>query len=54
MGSLLGVRNELYERNYLASTKTNRIATHRFYSSANRARGDELLQKLLADARNRT
>ena len=52
-GSLLGSRNELYERNYLASTKTNRIASHLFYSQANRARGDELLQKLLAGARGR-
>ena len=42
MGSMLGVRNELYERYYLASTKTNRIASHLFYSAANRARGDEL------------
>jgi 4-hydroxyphenylacetate 3-monooxygenase len=54
MGSLLGSRNELYERNYLASTRTNRIASHLFYSPANRARGEELLQKLLADARSRT
>jgi 4-hydroxyphenylacetate 3-monooxygenase len=53
MGSMLGVRNELYERNYLASTKTNRIASHLFYSPANRARGDELVTKLLADARAR-
>ena len=53
MGSLLGSRNELYERNYLASPRTNRIASHMFYSPANRARGEELLQKLLADARSR-
>jgi aromatic ring hydroxylase len=53
MGSLLGARNELYERNYLASTRTNRIAAHMFYSPENRARGEELLQKLLADARGR-
>ena len=46
-------RGELYERNYLASTKTNRIASYLFYSAANRARGEELLQKLLADARSR-
>ena len=53
IGSMLGVRNELYERNYLASTKTNRIASQLFYSPANRARGDELVAKLLADARAR-
>jgi 4-hydroxyphenylacetate 3-monooxygenase len=53
IGSMLGVRNELYERNYLASTKTNRIGSHLFYSPANRARGDELVAKLLADARAR-
>ncbi len=53
VGSLLGSRNELYERNYLASTKTNRIASNLFYSQYNRARGEELLQKLLADARSR-
>ena len=53
MGSLLGARGELYERNYLASTKTNRIASHLFYSAASRARGEELLQKLLTDARSR-
>jgi aromatic ring hydroxylase len=54
MGSTLGVRNELYERNYLASPKTNRIASHLRYASANRARGEELLDKLLRDARTRT
>ena len=53
MGSMLGARNELYERNYLASTRTNRITTHRFYGQANRARGDELFAKLIADARGR-
>ncbi|MFV0524030.1 MAG: 4-hydroxyphenylacetate 3-hydroxylase N-terminal domain-containing protein [Acidimicrobiales bacterium] len=52
-GSLLGSRNELYERNYLSSSRTNRIASHMFYSPANRARGDELLQKLISDARSR-
>jgi aromatic ring hydroxylase len=54
MGSLLGSRNELYERNYLASSKTNRIASHLFYSAANRQRGAYLVDKLLADARART
>jgi aromatic ring hydroxylase len=53
VGSMLGARNELYERNYLSSTRTNRINCHKFYSAANRARGDELLTKLLADARAR-
>jgi 4-hydroxyphenylacetate 3-monooxygenase len=52
-GSLLGSRNELYERNYLTSAKTNRIQAHRSYSEANRQRGNELLDKLLSDARGR-
>jgi aromatic ring hydroxylase len=53
IGSLLGSRNELYERNYLASSKTNRIASHLFYSAANKQRGNYLVGKLLADARSR-
>ncbi|MEO5901866.1 MAG: 4-hydroxyphenylacetate 3-hydroxylase N-terminal domain-containing protein [Ilumatobacteraceae bacterium] len=53
IGSLLGSRNELYERNYLASSKTNRIAAHMFYSAANKERGNHLVDKLLADARSR-
>jgi 4-hydroxyphenylacetate 3-monooxygenase len=52
-GSLLGGRNELYERNYLSSAKTNRMSSHKNYSAANRQRGNELVDKLLADARNR-
>ncbi len=52
-GSLLGSRNELYERNYLSSAKTNRMASHRIYSEANRRRGNELVDKVLADARSR-
>jgi aromatic ring hydroxylase len=53
MGSLLGARNELYERNYLASARTNRMMCQILYSEAARRRGDELLEKLLADARAR-
>ena len=53
IGSLLGSRNELYERNYLASSKTNRIGSHLFHSAANRERGNYLVDKLLADARSR-
>jgi 4-hydroxyphenylacetate 3-monooxygenase len=53
MGSLLGTRGELYERNYLASARTNRMMCQVFYSEANRRRGDELVDKLLADARGR-
>jgi 4-hydroxyphenylacetate 3-monooxygenase len=52
-GSLLGSRNELYERNYLTSARTNRMNFHRTYSEANRRRGNELVDKLLADARAR-
>lgn len=52
-GSLLGSRNELYERNYLTSARTNRMGAHRTYSEANRQRGNELVDKLLSDARSR-
>lgn len=52
-GSLLGSRNELYERNYLTSARSNRMQAQRRYSEANRRRGDELVDKLLADARGR-
>ncbi len=52
-GSLLGSRNELYERNYLSSAKTNRMSSQRSYSALNRERGNELVDKLLADARSR-
>jgi 4-hydroxyphenylacetate 3-monooxygenase len=54
MGSLLGARNELYERNYLMSARSNRIASQLLYSESARTRGDELVDKLLADARART
>jgi aromatic ring hydroxylase len=54
VGSAFGSRNELYERNYLASTKTNRFAQQMFYSAANQARGRELLDKVLRDARARS
>jgi 4-hydroxyphenylacetate 3-monooxygenase len=52
-GSLLGSRNELYERNYLTSARSNRMQAHRRYSEANRQRGNELVDKLLSDARGR-
>jgi 4-hydroxyphenylacetate 3-monooxygenase len=52
-GSLLGGRNELYERNYLTSARSNRMQAQRRYSEANRQRGNELIDKLLADARGR-
>jgi 4-hydroxyphenylacetate 3-monooxygenase len=52
-GSLLGSRNELYERNYLSSAKTNRMSSQRFYSEANRRRGNELVDKILSDTRSR-
>jgi 4-hydroxyphenylacetate 3-monooxygenase len=52
-GSLLGSRNELYERNYLTSARTNRMGFHRSYGELNRQRGNELVNKLLSDARSR-
>ncbi|MCP5024944.1 MAG: 4-hydroxyphenylacetate 3-hydroxylase [Actinomycetia bacterium] len=54
LGTTMGSRNELYERNYLASTKTNRIAAHNNYSASARARGDELIEHMLASARARS
>lgn len=52
-GSLVGSRGELYERNYLQSARSNRMVAQRAYSAAARQRGDELIAKLLADARRR-
>jgi aromatic ring hydroxylase len=53
VGSTFGSRNELYERNYLGSTRLNRTMSHRLYSVANKERGDELVDKFLAEARSR-
>ena len=53
VGSELGGRNELYERNYLSSARRNRMMAHRLYSGEGKARGHELLQKVLTDARGR-
>ena len=53
VGSTFGSRNELYERNYLGSTTLNRMMSHRLYSGPTRARGDELVDRFLADAHNR-
>lgn len=53
-GSHLGSRNELYERNYLSSARTNRINSHRLYSGAAKARGAELVAKVIDDARSRS
>lgn len=53
VGSTFGSRNELYERNYLGSTRLNRMLSQRLYSGDTRAAGDELVDRFLADARNR-
>lgn len=53
-GSQLGGRNELYERNYLSSARTNRINAHRRSSAEAQARGKELVTKILEDARARS
>jgi aromatic ring hydroxylase len=53
MGSVVGTRGELYERNYLQSARSNRMTSHRAHSAAARARGDELVAKMLDDARSR-
>jgi aromatic ring hydroxylase len=49
VGSGLGARNDLYERNYLASARTNRTAGHLRY--ADRTRPYALVDDLLAAAR---
>ncbi|MDG2112422.1 MAG: 4-hydroxyphenylacetate 3-hydroxylase N-terminal domain-containing protein [Actinomycetota bacterium] len=54
VGTTIGGRNELYERNYLSSSKTNRIAAHNRYSAAARARGNELIDHMLASATARS
>ena len=54
VGSTFGGRNELYERFYLGPTNTNRLMSHRLYSAPNRERGNYLVDKFLADARERT
>ncbi|MFN6118617.1 MAG: 4-hydroxyphenylacetate 3-hydroxylase N-terminal domain-containing protein [Actinomycetes bacterium] len=53
-GSLVGSRGELYERNYLQSSRSNRMLSQRAHSAAARQRGDELIEKLLRDARSRS
>ena len=53
-GSQLGSRNELYERNYLTSARTNRMNSHRLYSAQAKVRGRELVTKLIDDARARS
>lgn len=53
-GSELGGRNELYERNYLGSTRTSRMHAARLYSRDGKERGRALVEKVLADARSRS
>ncbi len=54
VGTTFGGRNELYERNYLGSTTINRLLAHRLYSGPNRERGNMLVDKFLAAARERS
>jgi 4-hydroxyphenylacetate 3-monooxygenase len=49
VGSGLGARNDLYERNYLASAKTNRTLAHLIYSD--RTRPHALVDAMLAAGR---
>ena len=49
VGSGLGGRNDLYERNYLASAKTNRTIAHLIY--ADRTRASALVEAMLAAGR---
>jgi aromatic ring hydroxylase len=53
VGSGLGGRNELYERNYLGATKLNRLLSQRIYSKSNQERGTFLVDKFLNAARQR-
>lgn len=53
-GSQLGCRNELYERNYLSSARTNRMLAHRRFSQEAQERGRGLVAKILADAKARS
>jgi 4-hydroxyphenylacetate 3-monooxygenase len=50
IGSSLGARNDLYERNYLASAKTNRTLGHLVY--ADRTRAFALVDAMLAAGRS--
>ncbi|MDH4144364.1 MAG: 4-hydroxyphenylacetate 3-hydroxylase [Acidimicrobiia bacterium] len=54
VGTTFGGRNELYERNYLGSTRLNRLMTQKLYSGPNRERGNQLVDGFLAAARART
>ena len=49
VGSGLGARNDLYERNYLASARTNRIGAYMVYSD--RSRPHALVEGILAAGR---
>jgi 4-hydroxyphenylacetate 3-monooxygenase len=51
VGSNLAARNDLYERNYLASARTNRTVAHLFY--ADRTRPFALVDSMLAAGRPR-
>ncbi len=49
IGSGLGARNNLYERNYLGSAKTSRVGAHMLYM--NRTRAYALVDDMLSRAR---
>ena len=51
VGSNLAARNDLYERNYLASARTNRTVAHLLY--ADRTRPFALVDSMLAAGRRR-
>lgn len=53
LGSALGSRNDLYERHYLGSPMRTHLTIEKLYAKDNRARGDELIDKLLEDTRRR-
>lgn len=53
LGSTLGSRNELYERHYLGSPTRTHLTIERLYAQPNRDRGDQLIDRVLADTRDR-
>ena len=50
VGSNLGSRNDLYERNYLASARTNRTGAHMVYADHERPKA--LVEAMLAAGRS--
>ncbi len=52
VGSALGARNDLYERNYLASARSNHILANALYARSTKERGRQLVESLLEAGRS--